>query len=438
MRGLQATLWIGVYLGLVLAPVVLLLLGIVPAGNGFWVDAGLAMGYAALTMVGVQFFLTARFRRASAPFGIDIIYYFHRLMALLGFSLMAAHAVIVLVAKPALAAQIFSQRIPWHAVAALAAFFLFALLIAVSVWRKQLGIRYEPWRRWHGALAGVAVVLALVHVELAGYYIQVPWKRSLWTIITITWVLLLLYVRLVKPALLLRRPYTVAAITPERGDAWTVTLQPVGHAGITFQPGQFAWLTLGGSPFSLSEHPFSIASCAVQPAPLAFTIKELGDFTRTIRHIPAGTRAYVDGPFGAFSVDHFPNAPGFVFAAGGVGIAPIMSMLRTLAARDDQRPLLLFYGNRTWDRVIFREELETLKARLNLQVIHVLQEPTAEWPGETGLFTSDLLARHAPANTAQCICFVCGPKPMIAVVERALHGLGVPLRNIQSELFDLV
>lgn len=438
MRVFQATVWIAVYLGLVLAPVVLLLVGTVPAGNGLWVDVALAMGYAALAMLGVQFFLTARFRRASAPFGIDIIYYFHRLMAILGFLLILAHAVLLLAAKPALIRQIFSAQIPGHAIAALAALLLFSILIAASVWRKPLQIRYEPWRRWHGLLAGAAILLALLHVELAGYYIQMPAKRALWTVIMISWVLLWLYVRLIKPALLLRRPYQVVAVTPERGNAWTVTLKANGHNGLRFQPGQFAWLTLGGTPYALSEHPFSIASSAEEHGQIAFTIKELGDFTRTIPAITPGTRAYVDAPYGAFSVDQYPKAPGFVFIAGGVGIVPIMSMLRTLAARGDDRPMTLIYGNWTWDRVIFREEVEQLPARLRLTVVHVLQEPPEAWAGETGLLTQDLLARHVPANAADCICFVCGPKPMIALVERGLHALGIPLRSIQSELFDLV
>jgi len=438
MRSFQALLWIAVYLALVLAPVVLLLLGSVPAGNGFWVDVALAMGYAALAMMGIQFFLTARFRRASAPFGIDIIYYFHRLMALLGFGLIVAHAVMLLAAKPGLAARLFSLEMPAHAMAAFASFALFLVLIAASVWRKQWGIHYEPWRRWHGALAIAAVLLAVLHVVWAGYYIHVPWKRTLWLVITLSWVLLLVYVRLIKPIFILRKPYRVVSAAPERGNAWTLTLQPEGHAGLRFQPGQFAWLTLGRSPFSLSEHPFSIASSAENTGSVAFTIKELGDFTRTIGQTPLGTRAYVDGPFGAFSADEHPRAPGFVFLAGGVGIVPIMSMLRTLADRGDTRPMLLLYGSWTWEHVIFREELEALKGRLRIEVVHVLQEPPTEWHGETGLLSQALLQRHLPDDAHARVHFVCGPKPMIALVERSLHAVGIPLRHIQSELFDLV
>lgn len=426
------------YIALVIAPVMLLLVGGVPAGNGFWVDAALAMGYAALAMMGIQFFLTARFRRACAPFGIDIIYYFHRLMALLGYGMVATHAVVLLAMKPGLMGRIFSSDMPLHAMAALASFALFTVIICASIWRKQFGIPYEGWRRWHGALSVAAVLLAVVHVELAGYYLHVPWKRTLWIGITFSWLMLLVYVRIVKPLVLMRRAYVVQQVVRERGDSWSMKVAPVGHEGFRFRPGQFAWVTVGGSPFSLSEHPFSISSSAEQGDSLTFTIKELGDFTRGVGRVAEGSKVYVDGPYGAFTVDNFPDARGFVFLAGGVGIAPVMGMLRTLADRGDQRPHVLLYGSWTWEHVIFREQLEELESRMNLRVVHVLQEAPSGWTGETGFLTESLLERQIGSETDGRVFFVCGPKPMIALVERGLHAIGVPVRAIQTELFDLV
>jgi predicted ferric reductase len=71
-------LWVSVYLVLVLAPLLILMFGEVPPGSGFWRDFSMALGFAGMAMMGVQFLLTARFQRACAPFGIDIIYYYHR------------------------------------------------------------------------------------------------------------------------------------------------------------------------------------------------------------------------------------------------------------------------------------------------------------------------------------------------------------------------
>jgi predicted ferric reductase len=74
----RAAFWIAVYLVLVLVPLFALLIGPRPSGSGFWWDLSLALGFAGTTMMAVMFFLTARFQRATAPFGIDLVYYFHR------------------------------------------------------------------------------------------------------------------------------------------------------------------------------------------------------------------------------------------------------------------------------------------------------------------------------------------------------------------------
>ena len=98
---------------------------------------------------------------------------------------------------------------------------------------------------------------------------------------------------------------------------------------------------------------------------------------------------------------------------------------------------MLFYAYRRWDRLTFREDIEALKSRLNLTVIHVLDEPPGSWQGETGRIDAALLDRHLPADRQQLHYFICGPEAMTASVERALHGLGVPLGHLHTELFDL-
>ena len=95
-----------------------------------------------------------------------------------------------------------------------------------------------------------------------------------------------------------------------------------------------------------------------------------------------------------------------MFIVGGIGIAPALSMLRTLADRADQRPLWMFYGNRAWDRVAFREELERLAQVLPLRLVHILQEPPADWEGERGLITEELFAA-APAGDACAAGVLC-------------------------------
>src|SRR5690606_6358598 len=139
---------------------------------------------------------------------------------------------------------------------------------------------------------------------------------------------------------------------------------------------------------------------------LAFAIKELGDFTRTIGGIEPGERCWVDAPYGAFSIDRRPDTPGYVFVAGGIGLAPMVGMLRALAERGDRRTHLLIAAHSRWNRVPLREAVAELADRLDLRVVHVLEEPPADWSGERGLVTRDLLDRHLPPHRAELEYFV--------------------------------
>lgn len=429
--------WIGVYLCLVLTPLFVLLLTPGPTGSGFWWDFSIALGFAGTSMMGVMFVLTARFRRAAAPFGIDLIYYFHRWIAIVVFIFVTAHPTILVYLEPNLLTDLRPSVMAWHMLAGAGSLAALTALMVTSLRRQQLKIHYDAWRIWHAFLAITALGLAIVHIELIGNYVSSPWKRVLWATIWGCCLALLFYVRLIKPLVLLRHPYRVEHVAKERGDAWTLVLRPEGHGGFTFMPGQFAWLTLYHSPFSLKEHPFSISSSAMQPDTIHFTIKELGDFTERIKDAIPGQTAYLDAPYGAFSIDRHRSSD-YVFVAGGIGIAPIMGMLRTLADRGDGRSLLLIYAYKTWEDLTFQEELEKLKEQLNLRVVYVLENPPDDWQGESGFITDDILTRYLPDVPERYEYYLCGPAVMSAIVEKTLQRHGVPLYRVHSELFNLV
>ncbi len=436
MNSLSRAAWAVLYLVLALAPL-LMAVGIsAPPGNGIGWDFAVALGIGALGLMGAMLLLTARFRRSTAPFGIDVIFYFHRLIGIAIFGVALLHPLILLGLEPPL----------WHYLgpsgpgsmhAGLGALVALGLLVGSSVARKALHLHYDLWRRLHAVLAVTALVLSVVHVAGIDYYFSAPAMRILLVLLALLWLALVIYVRVIRPALLWRRPYVVESVTPERGRAWTLTLSPSGHSGFRFLPGQFAWLTIGPGPWSMQEHPFSIASSAQQAGRIAFTIKALGDFTSTVGAIAPGQTAYVDGPYGAFSPDRH-EAAGLVLIAGGIGMAPLMGMLRTLADRGDLRPITLVYAYRDLDNLTFREELDALAGRLRLRSVVVLREPPADWSGERGMLTPGMLVRHLPADCRHCQYYVCGPQPMLAVVETALRQAGVPLGRMHFEIFDLV
>jgi predicted ferric reductase len=307
----------------------------------------------------------------------------------------------------------------------------------MALWRAKLNISYETWHLTHIVLAIVAVTAGLLHMVGWGSYLIDPWKRALWIGLTIFWIGLLLYVRIVKPLFMLRRPYRVSEVRKERGDTSTLVMHPDGHPGFRFSPGQFGWLTLWGSPFKITGHPFSFSSsAAVTDGRVEMSIRNLGDFTSAIHKVPVGQRVYLDGPYGAFTIGN--PADMHVLIAGGVGITPMMSMIRTLADRNDTRPAILLYGSRDWESITFREELEALKTRLNLTVVHVLANPPAGWTGEQGFITADVFKRHLPPPYANHEYFICGPNVMMDAIEKALGEMDVPLSKYHSERYSFV
>lgn len=430
----KAYFWLGLYLLGILLPILALLPAAVQPRGGLVQELALVLGLCALSMLVMQFFLTARLRRITAPFGIDVIYYFHRYLAWALCAVVLLHP-LLLQWQPGLDWQALGRDpVLQSGVVSLA---LLVLLMLSSVWRKRLGLAYQHWRRLHLGASVLALALAFGHVWLVGYYAAHALLGAVLAAMAVAVLLLVLHVHLLRPFLLLRRPWRIAEVRAEQGSCWTLTLEPVGHAGLHFLPGQFAWLSLGHTPLSLQEHPFSLACAPRSDGAVQFTIKELGDFTRQVGTTAPGAPAWVDGPYGVFSCDRYPDAPGYVFFGGGVGIVPIFSMLQALAERGDRRRHLLFAAHSRFDRIPRRDELVVLREALQLLAVPVLEEPPEGWQGECGWMTAAMLQRYLVPDYLQHEFFLCGPKPMTDLVEHCLRGLGVPAARIHTELFAM-
>jgi predicted ferric reductase len=437
LYSLRGAVWILVYLLFILAPLFALLAGSHPPARDFWTEFSVALGYSGLAMMGLQFGLTARFRYFTEPWGEDVIYHFHRQISLVAVSLVVAHPLILIAVQPQLLSLANALEAPWTAHFAFVSIFSVIALVVTALWRAGLKIKYETWHLIHVVLAVVAVTAGVVHMAGSGYYLVDPWKRTLWIGLTIFWIGLLLYVRIVKPLFMLRRPYCVTEVRKERGETTTLVMQPEGHSGLRFSPGQFGWLTLWGSPFRITAHPFSFSSsAAAADRRVEMTIRNLGDFTSRIHKVSVGQRVYLDGPYGAFTIGN--PADMHVLIAGGIGVTPMMSMIRTLADRGDKRPVILLYGSKDWDSITFRDELEALKQRLKLTVIHVLANAPAGWTGEQGFINAELFKRHLPPPYARHEYFICGPNVMMDAIEKALAEMNVPMSKYHSERYSFV
>ena len=432
-----ASLWIVAYLIIILLPLAAVLLHSAPEPRGFWTEFSVALGFIGLALMALQFVLTARVNRIEASYGIDILILFHRYTSIVAFGLVVIHPLILFVAQPDTLELLNFPQAPWRARLAVMSVLAFFTMVVTTIWRKPLKIPYEPWRALHTVLAVLAVGLGFGHGIGVGFYLSQFWKIVLWSGFMVVALWLILYVRLVKPLIMTKRPYLVEEVVEQRGDVWTLALRPHGHDGFTFEPGQFAWLTLGVTPLNMREHPFSMSSNGDQRDRIEFGIKALGDFTSQIKHVKPGTKAYLDGPYGVFTTERYWDTAGFVLIAGGVGITPMYSILTTAAERQDDRPFLLIYSAPSWDDVTYREELEALKEKIDLTITYVLRKSDDDWEGETGYVDKDLLKRHIPLHRGSRQYFICAAPVMMDTVERALFDLDVPVTHVHMEHFNL-
>src|SRR5690554_2274086 len=200
-----------------------------PPARPFLVELSLALGLVGLVQLALQFVLIARFERVSVSYGVDAIMRFHRYVALVALVFVVAHPIILVLHEPAMAALLNPLYGDWGVRTANWAIYALILLVLLSLLRKQFRLSYEAWRVSHTLLGVATIVLSHVHVHISGRYTNVLWKELLLIAISTVAVALLVYVRLVRPAQLRRRPYLVSEVRPERGSVWSLALRPEGH-----------------------------------------------------------------------------------------------------------------------------------------------------------------------------------------------------------------
>jgi predicted ferric reductase len=431
---MNAFLWLGIYLLLCLVPLAIALSGSIPEKRTFWIEFGVALGFLGLAIFALQFVFSGRFTRIAHSFGMDNILHFHRKMGIIAFVFVLAHPITLILADPEFLSY-FDPRINAPRAIALSFATVSLILITVtSLWRLSFGLDYEKWRLLHGILSLALVFIGVVHAIQVGHYLDTFWKKALLALLMGGSMYLVIHTRLIRPWLNRKKPYKVIELIEERDECWTINLKAQNHPRMPFEAGQFAWLTIHKSPFSLQQHPFTIASSEKADL-LSFTAKASGDFTSTWKDIEAGTNVFLEGPFGSFTPKENRN---LFLVMGGIGVTPAMSMLRTLKDKKDARKVILIYASQKWNDITFREELEELKKAVNLKLIHILNKPENDWEGETGIVDYDFLKKHLPQYPNDYMYYICGPEPMMDEVELALRDLEIDWRHIYTERFDIV
>lgn len=406
----------------------------------FWHDLGLRFGLVGFAVLMMQFVLSARNKWAAEPFGLDQVFRFHKAMAVLAAVLLVSHPFLIATSRKGWEA-ISPTAQSWPVPLGIAAIFVLLMLLVISLFRIPLRIEFQGWRIAHNALGTLLLAAVSIHAFVQSWRIERSSVPALIAVLFAFAVAVYVWHIVLVPAQAKQRDYQVTEIKQETHDAWTVTLAPRDGVRIPdYRPGQFLFLTLYrqcGPPSE--EHPFTISTSPTCGRSLGFTIKQSGDYTSTIGSTRRGDRAAIQGPFGSFAHVLRPEENDLVFIAGGIGITPLMSMLRHLRDTSAETDVSLLYFNKTQDDIVFREELAAMERgdHPRIRVMHVLSRPDESWQGEAGRADRDTIDRLVTGELTAKSYYICGPGAMMSIVIKALTSLGVPASRIHYERFAL-
>jgi ferredoxin-NADP reductase len=206
-----------------------------------------------------------------------------------------------------------------------------------------------------------------------------------------------------------------------------------------FKAGQYVDLTLSDSqpgPSNGLTHTFSIASSPFDEKLLVTTRIRNTVFKQAISSLPIGSPVRIEGPMGSFSL-HNNTARQAVFLAGGIGIAPFLSMLTYATEKKLQHRIVLFYANRYLKHAAFIDALWKLERdNPRFRFVPTLTRATNNngWKGKTGHIGLQMLFAHVGILRGP-IYYIAGPPTMVAATRRTLSEVGVDEDDIRTEEF---
>ena len=225
---------------------------------------------------------------------------------------------------------------------------------------------------------------------------------------------------------MLPQVYRVQRVRREIPDTFTMELEPADGSDIPpFATGQFNMLYV----FGVGEIPISISGDLAKRKPLVHTTRAVGTVSRAMRELKSGDVIGVRGPFGSQWPIERALGKDVLIVAGGIGLAPLRStMYQVIAEREKYNKVVLLYGARTPEDILYRRELERWRAHFGLEVYVTVDRATGAWHGSVGVVTK--LVPRAPFDPKNTVALVCGPEIMMRFTAAELEKRGIAAEHI--------
>lgn len=231
-----------------------------------------------------------------------------------------------------------------------------------------------------------------------------------------------------RNTLMVPEPYHVHKMRRETRDTFTIELRNE-NGGMEFHPGQFNMLYV----FGTGEVPISISGNPSRPNSLIHTIRAVGDVTGKMELLRKEEMLGIRGPFGTSWPVEEAEGMDAVIIAGGIGLAPLRPVIYHIVEnRDKYGKVVILYGTRTPEDILFRNELEKWRGHLDLEVLITVDKGSREWHGNVGVVTT--LIKKATFDPFHTRAFICGPEIMMRYSVMELQKEGLPPESIHVSL----
>jgi predicted ferric reductase len=405
------------------------------------------LGSIAYTWLNAQLVISARPKLLESVFGLDRVFRFHSIMP----SIAIVASIIHKLLKDDMYEGKFKTSIGDAALvifivtSVLALVFLIDTLVRIIKPMKYLTKiagniyvgKYNVQKILHN-ITVAAVVFIFVHVMLS-YSARNIYVKSVYILYFAAAMAFYLYHKVVRRYFLSKR-FLVEKVAKDSDTMFTLTLKPANGKMFRYKPGQFGFLRIQSKGISGEEHPFSISSQPANKEFITMTVKNLGDWSATVGNIKPGSKAIIDAPYGRFNPALYPCEAGIVLIAGGVGITPMLSILRDFYLNRRDQKVMLIWGVNTRSERICNDEFDAFERDMkNFVLVPVIaREP--DYDGEKGFVTDDLIDRVLTAHgfaIAEQQYFVCGPAIMQNGILKILRAKGIRNKQIHYESFSL-